>query len=202
VQKKVMHGRPAAGVTAFVEVEEELMSKPKTPETSLMTTTRSFTRLQLKHLTAVCAVFLSITLSTSSALAIQSYPILCRGGHVSIGITGNRSGNGGGFVVLGFDTITFNHGGHSSGALEPGECGWADRPLWDWEPNVIYNLHDRGDAVQFGFWADSGTFSSSPTTGIPIVDAYINRMGDPNFYQWFWVYNNGNGHLVVTKIGY
>lgn len=104
-----------------------------------------FGRGMVRHLaTALVGVLGAISLQ-ESVLAQTAYPMICRGGgnmtmNVIVGPVGvpdysaNRVYN---IIRLGFERAPARYNASNPGSLQPGQCTWRDRPLYNSEPTQI-----------------------------------------------------------------
>jgi len=95
--------------------------------------------------------------------------------------------------------ITFKRAGQGVGqnweqkySLQPGQGAWLDRRLADNEPDRIIVTGVKEFTISWTKGAVMGISSSLP---------YLSVLQDPNKFQSFYVYNDGQGNMIVTSIG-
>ncbi|MBW4981302.1 hypothetical protein KZZ07_02005 [Mameliella sp. CS4] len=127
------------------------------------------------------------------AAAANSYVMTCRGGGDMVAVVGQRVSNPHVFVE-----ITFRPGTTGAGvqAPKPGECTWIDRGMGPGEPNKIL-FNDMGVA-----WTQTACNASGCSLRTPSVTAgrFVTWVQTGQPFQ-VHVYNDNNGHMLVTKVG-
>jgi hypothetical protein len=117
------------------------------------------------------AAVLQILSGSEAARPPESYPLVCRGG----GTLDIASSEG----KLGF---TFTHGTKpASDGLDPGQCSWVDRRMYDAEP---YRVSEPTEEVV-----------AAPKPG------WYGELRSSDKYWTFMVSNNGKGQLIATSAG-
>jgi hypothetical protein len=76
--------------------------------------------------------------------------------------------------------------------LQPGQCAWLERAITPDEPNQLALLNVDAFAIQW---------QRGQVTGISSELTHLNVLQQATRYQSFEAANNGNGFLVVRKIG-
>ncbi|MCI2400719.1 hypothetical protein [Aliiroseovarius subalbicans] len=132
---------------------------------------------------------LGLALAASPGLGQQSYPLACHGSAKMVALSGvsvNATTN----TSVQFVTVHFHK--TSTGALKrtppPGACSWLDRPVAKTEPAQMT--------------LSSETYPAHKETRVaisPFTTLATWATSDQVFYVH--AYNNGNGTLVVTKLG-
>jgi hypothetical protein len=133
------------------------------------------------------SLVLALSFATAStAFAVQSYPLVCRGGG---GTLGHNSYNR---VAL----FYFQKASGPAGAgLAPGQCAWVDRAVGAGEPTCV---------MQNNVGAASWIFPNNLGGSYHTSDAapWLRSLLNANQFQTFQSYNPGNGNcFVVTRLG-
>lgn len=141
-------------------------------------------------------ILLATLIATSFALptrAETSYVMTCRGGGDMLAIAGQRVSNPHTFVE-----ITYKRAAQGAGtqAPAPGECAWIDRGVNGDEPDKIL-FNDMGVA-----WTQTACQNGRCWTRTPSqpVTTLMNAVTNGQSFQ-LHVYNDRNGHMLVTKVG-
>jgi hypothetical protein len=135
----------------------------------------------------------ALVLGALPSAAAQSYVMTCRGGGNMVAVAGQRVSQPHVFVE-----ITYKRGSAGAGvqAPNPGECTWIDRGVNGNEPDKIL-FDDPGVAWTQTVCRAGGcqvNTPSAPTTNL------MNWVRGGQAFQ-VHVYNDGAGHMVVTKVG-
>ncbi|MEJ2560798.1 MAG: hypothetical protein P8186_32165, partial [Anaerolineae bacterium] len=78
---------------------------------------------------------------------------------------------------------------------EPGQCSWLDRSIHANEPNQITIMYPIIGPDDFSI-----SWQNGRVTGISSSLPYISALQSSDRFQSFDVYNDGQGHFVVTQV--
>lgn len=135
----------------------------------------------------------ALALVAVPALAQTSYVMTCRGGGDMQAVAGQRVSNAHVFVE-----ISFAPGSAGAGvqAPSPGECTWIDRGFGSGEPTKML-FDDNAVAWTQTVCGAGGCRVHTPSAKATTLMNWV-RDGQP--FQ-VHVYNNNQGHMIVTKVG-
>jgi hypothetical protein len=132
-------------------------------------------------------LFIASTFSCSLFAAPRSYPMSCRGGAGTLGLTTNN--NSAVFYFL-------KASGPAGVGLQPGQCAWLDRAIGSGEPPCIQQYNTNGTAWIFPDRKQDSYFSSA--TG----EHWLRDLLSSSKYVTFQAYNPGTGAcFVITRVG-
>ena len=138
-------------------------------------------------LLALGAIALSAIFGADAALAApKSYPLVCRGGGGSLGLTTD-----GGAGLFYFQKAS----GPAGAGLGLGQCSWVDRAIGQNEPTCL-----RQTGVVSAAWLFPGRMQQAYISSTNA--AWMRNLIQGSNFQMFQVYNPGNtGCFVVTRLG-
>ncbi|MCI2400720.1 hypothetical protein [Aliiroseovarius subalbicans] len=141
--------------------------------------------------TALLAGALAVT--TGMAVAEQTYVMTCRGGGDMVAVIGQRVSDPRVFVE-----ITYHKGNAGAGVKAPalGECTWIDRGMVGDEPNKML-FDDHAVSWTQTVCRAGECHLNTPSHGATQLMKYVRRAEPFQVH----VFNNRQGHMVVTKIG-
>jgi len=127
---------------------------------------------------------------TGVASAAQTYPLRCRGGAGTFGLSNNGSN-----VPVGVFYFTKSNypAGASGQNLSRGQCSWLDRKIGPNEPTCLQQLNVKGAAWIFPDQIQNSYF------GTQNAEWMRNMKGDVVYT--FQAYNPGNGCFIITSFG-
>jgi hypothetical protein len=143
--------------------------------------------------TTALAAFAALAFHATAASAETSYLMTCRGGGDMQAVAGQRVSNAHVFVE-----ITYKRASQGAGvaAPAPGECAWIDRGVHGDEPNKIL-FNDMGVSWTQTVCRAGNCWVNTPSGGATALMNAV-RSGQP--FQ-VHVYNDRQGHMLVTKVG-
>lgn len=140
----------------------------------------------MKHGLKLFALTLGTLIGAQAFALPQSYPLVCRGGGGTIGLT--TEGSAGLFYFQ-------KASGPAGAGLAAGQCSWVDRAIGANEPTC---LRQTGVVSAAWLFPDRMQQAYVSSTNAQWMRNLIQRGN----FQTFQVYNPGNGNcFVVTRLG-
>jgi hypothetical protein len=128
------------------------------------------------------------------------YPLVCKGGEdLSFSYEASSDLSTKPHVQIQFKKAPWGvgHNGERLWNLKPGECAWVNRSIRDSEPDALLFKYPVLPPSAFSIqWTPAGAMTLKHAPG------YLHALKSSQRYpQSFLAYNDGAGHLVVTKWG-
>jgi hypothetical protein len=123
----------------------------------------------------------------------KSYLLVCRGGGKIFFYFTSEKGKSRINISIGKGTQKVGKYWEHRNTLLPGTCAWLDRKVGGNEPNIILLTGIESFHIS---WGKDGVIRR---LGSQLK--FLRNLFDPHKFQSFYVYNNGKGRFVVTKIG-
>ena len=138
------------------------------------------------------SLFFAMFLTQVAAAAPQSYPLQCRGGAGTLGVSTVDNS-----AVFFFTKSS----GPANAGLAPGQCAWLDRPVsTSGEPTCLKQFNPGAVAWVFPEASARGNSYISSSTG----KHWMRNLLDANNTVTFQAYNPGGGQLgdcfIVTAV--
>ena len=155
----------------------------------------------MRSKTRLLAILFSLIVFSLGAMRLEaqaSYLLVCRGGgdlHFTYTPFSNFSSDPQIWITFQRGATGVGSGWDNLSVLNPGQCSWLDRGISGDEPDRIVILHPILGVNEFSI-----QWMRGQVAGISSSLYYINALQDPNHYQSFRAYNDGQGNFVVTEI--
>lgn len=147
----------------------------------------------VKSLRTTAIAAFALMAAHTAASAQTTYVMTCRGGGDMQAVAGQRVSNAHVFVEI---TYRRASQGAAVAAPAPGECAWIDRGVHGDEPNKIL-FNDMGVSWTQTVCRAGTCWVNTPSSGATSLMNAV-RGGQP--FQ-VHVYNDRQGHMLVTKVG-